>query len=253
LERAKLPSVTLWDSSPEIDDIGDFAFGIGPWLPSTYEVAANYARERLGAKTAAVIANEQEWSILVKNGFVDIFKRSGGVVVAEAVASTNESDYRTLLLKLVRSKPDVVYAPISSHLSVFFRQLRALGYRGKVITSDNLNDDVIKQAPESIEGVYQTMIATPQNAKLEKVKLLYTAKFHRPADMPIYYAWGYDSVYLLARAISRSNGDRVSVRQQLQETNYEGALGNISFTSEGSWPDKVSVFVVRQGQLVLAP
>jgi ABC-type branched-subunit amino acid transport system substrate-binding protein len=68
--------------------------------------------------------------------------------------------------------------------------------------------------------------------------------------MPIYYAWGYDGVQILARAIASSSGVRTSVRDTLQATRYTGALGDVSFTPQGSWQDEVSVFVVRSRELV---
>lgn len=35
LEKAKIPYLTLWDSAPAIEALGNFSFGIGPWLPSS--------------------------------------------------------------------------------------------------------------------------------------------------------------------------------------------------------------------------
>ncbi|RIL04741.1 MAG: hypothetical protein DCC75_12325, partial [Proteobacteria bacterium] len=56
LERAKLTNITLWDSAPEIEALGEYAFGIGPWLPGTYERSAEYAYRVLGSRRAAIIS-----------------------------------------------------------------------------------------------------------------------------------------------------------------------------------------------------
>lgn len=53
LERAKIPYLTLWDSAPEIEALGDYSFGIGPWLPATYELAAEFVFNRLNARRGA--------------------------------------------------------------------------------------------------------------------------------------------------------------------------------------------------------
>ena len=60
LERAKLPYLPLWDSAPAIEALGDFSFGIGPWLPASYELSAKFAFSSLKRKKAAVIATTAE-------------------------------------------------------------------------------------------------------------------------------------------------------------------------------------------------
>ena len=47
LERASLSYMTLWDSAPSIEQLGNFSFGIGPWLPATYELSAEFAFDNL--------------------------------------------------------------------------------------------------------------------------------------------------------------------------------------------------------------
>ena len=42
-EKNKIPVIALWDSSPELDGMGDFIFGIGPWTPSSGSVSAEFA------------------------------------------------------------------------------------------------------------------------------------------------------------------------------------------------------------------
>lgn len=66
----------------------------------------------------------------------------------------------------------------------------------------------------------------------------------------IYHAWGYDGVKLFADALARSSFTRESVRTELANgKGYDGALGIISFTPEGSWKMNVKMFQVKQGKL----
>jgi branched-chain amino acid transport system substrate-binding protein len=34
-EEAKTPVIVLWDSNPEIENLGEYQFAIGPWTPSS--------------------------------------------------------------------------------------------------------------------------------------------------------------------------------------------------------------------------
>lgn len=68
-ERRKVPLVCLWDSSPIIEQIGDYVFGIGTWTPSVGETVAKYMYTTLGIRRAAVINSVDEWSLEVSKSF----------------------------------------------------------------------------------------------------------------------------------------------------------------------------------------
>ncbi len=251
LETAHLPNITVWDSTPEIEAIGEYAFGIGPWLPSTYEVSAEFAAKELNAKTAATLATNSEWSLLVQSGFEKEFKSLGGKIIESNASSPTEADYRTPLLRALNKKPDVIYAPVTSHILTFFRQARQLGFKGPIITSDNLNEQEIELDKTVFEGVFQSLVTDPETENAHRLKKLYEETHNRPARMLIYYAWGYDGVGLLAEAIRKSTLTRESVGEQLRLLkDYPGALGNISFTPEGSWKMRVKMFRVADGRFV---
>jgi branched-chain amino acid transport system substrate-binding protein len=245
LEGAKMSYLTLWDSAPAIEALGDYSFGIGPWLPGTYELSADFARRSLKVTKAAIVATQAEWSLSVAEGFANHFAKLGGTVVSSVSTLPQESDFRAVLTKVLSTKPEVIYAPVTAHLIPFFRQLRQLGFKGPVITSDNLTEELLQQGNGVFDGVYQTMVADPENPEAETLKALYRAKFSKEPTMLAFYGWGYDGVRLMAEALRRSDGRRESLRQALISTKkFQGASGVISFTEEGSWPMPLNVFQV---------
>lgn len=77
-QKARIPSIALWDSSPEIDEMGEFIFSLGPCAPSTGETASAFGHTHLKAKTAVVINTVEEWSDYVSNYFIKDFESRGG-------------------------------------------------------------------------------------------------------------------------------------------------------------------------------
>lgn len=252
LERAKMSYLTLWDSAPAIERLGDYSFGIGPWLPSTYEVSAEFAFNHLKARTAAVVSSAQEWSLEVGKGFIEHFKALGGSVVSYQETLPSDSDFRTVLSRVIDARPEVVYAPVTAHLIPFFRQIRQLGFKGPIITSDNLTDELISQSSGVFEGAFQSMVADPETEEAQRLKVLYRRKFGREATMLAFHGWGYDGVRLAAEALRRSNLKRESVRDALLSLkNFPGAGGAITFSSEGSWRMPLKIFKIDSGKFKL--
>ena len=68
-ERAKIPLIVLWDSSPKLEALGEYTFGIGTWLPSSGEVSANFAKNQLKASKVAILNTNTEWSLDVSAAF----------------------------------------------------------------------------------------------------------------------------------------------------------------------------------------
>ena len=250
LERAKIPYLTLWDSAPEIEALGDYSFGIGPWLPATYELAAEFVFNRLNARRVAVIATNAEWSLGVAKGFKDKFQELGGASISYEEINPSDSDFRSLLTRVIRGNPEAIYAPITAHTIPFFKQLKQLGYAGKVITSDNITDQVIAQSDGALEGVMQTMASDPDNPEALHLKRLYKERFAKEPLMMVFHSWGYDGVRLMAHALKEHDLTGTPVRDcLLQIKRFRGATGEITFSEEGSWRSPLKVFEVRDGKL----
>ncbi len=252
LEKARVPYLTLWDSAPAIEALGDYSFGIGPWLPASYELSAEFAYTQIKRNKAAVITTTAEWSIGVGTGFIEHFKKLGGTILSYEETLPSDTDFRALLSRVLAKNPNVIYAPITAHLIPFFQQLRQLGYSGPVITSDNLTDELLAQGGSVFEGVFQTMVADPKSLEAERLKDLYRKKYEKEPKMLAFHGWGYDGVRLMVEALRRSDLTRESVREALLAVReFPGAGGTITFSGEGSWRMPIKVFTVRNGSLQL--
>lgn len=124
LQRSKIPVIHLWDASRDIEAMGEYIFGIGPWTPSAGEVSAKFAVSNLGAKTAVTFHINDPWSQLVADYFEKQFIALGGTVLKSYSFNPQDTDFRTCFSKARALKPDVIYSPIGDNIVPFYTQLR---------------------------------------------------------------------------------------------------------------------------------
>lgn len=251
LEKYGVPSMVLWDSTPELEAMGNYTFAIGPWAPSTYEVSARFARESLKASKAGVIATIEEWAQSVASGFERSFKAAGGNIVDRVDVNAGDADFRSIVSRIARRSPDVLYVPVNPHLEALVRQIREQGLTCPIITSDNITTALLRTNPKVFAGVYQSMVADPTGVETHELAKKYQARFGHPADLILFVGWGYDAVRLYANAMASGGFSRTSIRDALAHTrDFRGASGTITINPEGSSRMMASMFRIEEDTLV---
>lgn len=251
LVKAKVPALTLWDASEDIQKIGNYVFSIGLWTPSTGETAGRFARQNLGALTAVVFGAEDEWSIGAGDYFSKVFEAGGGKVLKRFTFNPDELDYRAAPNTVKALKPDVIYSTITLAFVPFFKQLRALRMETPIITSDILNDYHLSSDPALFERVYQTQATVPDSAATKKMVADFKQHFGRSCDQVQYVALGYDALNLLAKALAIGGDDASKVRDAIASTKaYPGASGEITFDAQGSAAKIAAVFQIKSAKFV---
>lgn len=253
-EKAKVPLITLWDTSPEIEDLGKYVFGIGVWAPSTSQVAVDYSLRDLKAKTAIVVATNGQWSLAVAQSFAKQFAKSGGRVIEEFTVNPSDVDFRTIATKIVKHNPDIIYAPLSDHQLPFWRQLHSSGYSGARITSDTLNQEIINEIGEISNGIFQTQVADPNNESTRKMLAAYKKRYNSNCEQIFLTALGYDGIHLSALAINKAkslNTEEIT-NQLYMIKDYLGAAGLTTINEDGSAIKSAGMFVVKDKRLIPA-
>ena len=261
LEQNKIPTVVLWDASPEIENLGEYLFSIGPWTPSCGEEASRFAIDELHAKTAVVIKNNEPWSEKVSRSFTETFEKNGGKILETFPINPDETEFRNLLLRLKSLAPNVIYSPIDFNMIAFYSQLKQLHVDAPVISSDVIADDQIQQAPQAFEGIYQTSLPAPKSEAFENLRKLYQAKYDRPLTMGWFVAAGYDGMSVVIEALRDSHvtdydakldvGAREKIKQAFYRIkNFPGATSVISFNDKGSSPQYEKTFKITSGKFV---
>jgi branched-chain amino acid transport system substrate-binding protein len=247
-QAAKIPSLALWDSSPQIDAMGEYIFAIGPWTPSDAEVSSRFAIEELKAHKAVVMNTVEHWSELVSDLFEKEFQKQGGSILGRYRQNPGDADFRAILAKIRASKPEVIYAPLASDVLAFHKQLKAAGITSPIISSGIITQEHIEQSGGTLEGVYQSQIADPSRPEMQKLAKLYRAKFGRDLSMAWYVATGFDAVNLYASAVRNGGANSEKIKDYLYTVkDFPGAAQSITISSGGSSPYFVSMFRVEKG------
>ncbi|CAN7304431.1 urea ABC transporter substrate-binding protein [Paenibacillus sp. LjRoot153] len=166
-------------------------------------------------------------------------KADGGTLVAEEYTPLGHTDYNTIISKIKKEKPDVVFNTLNGDSNVaFFKQLKDAG-----ITSKDLTTMSVSIAEEEVRGIgasvldghytawnyYQTT-DTPENKKFVEA---YKAKYgkDRVTDDPI--EAGYTAVYLWAEAVKKAGSfDVEKVKAAAKGIEWNSPEGKVAIDGE---------------------
>lgn len=179
-------------------------------------------------------------------------KAEGGTLVAEEYTPLGHTDYNTIISKIKKEKPDVVFNTLNGDSNVaFFKQLKDAG-----ITAKDLTTMSVSIAEEEVRGIgasvldghytawnyYQTT-DTPENKKFVEA---YKAKYgkDRVTDDPI--EAGYTAVYLWAEAVKKAGSfDVEKVKAAAKGIEWNSPEGKVTIDGENQHISKTA----RIGQI----
>ncbi len=247
-EEAQIPQVVLWDVNKDLEEIGEYTYGIGFSTEDAGQKVAQLLYNK-GAREVAVIRQLDEWSQLISDSFVKEFERLGGEVVVDESVTITTSDFRDVLLK--SKNTDAYFAPLISNLELLFKQSKEMGYKGIKSTGDGMTQEIVNLAPSASEGVY--FAQTDASGRLfEQLQEKYKAKYGDDSELAVFNALGYDGVMILAQAMEiAGNENPIAIHKALYEIKgFQGASGISTMTPEGSAAKKEALFVVEDGEIV---
>jgi len=207
---------------------------------------AHYAFER-GWKRAAIISTQQPWEMAKATAFEEEFRKIGGVTLIRVEPQPDIDNLRTESIKVLQSRPDVVFISTMVRYAVAARELRRLNYTGPKLVP-NIDQPRIMEAQGAAEGTVLAVLVEPSDWFKER----FGKRFNLPAT-PI-SAIAYDTVLLYAKAIEQSGTfEPTVVRKAILSLELEGASGRLRFDKEGGALRDPLLRVVRGENLVALP
>jgi len=204
-ERGVPISTGIGSADTLIMDIGECAFQVMMADTTQGAVAAQYAYEVLGYRTAYILlSTEFPYVENLPRYFEQTFERLGGEVIGEDTFLYLGGDYsaQATTLASLDTQPDVIYTSmIVPDTNLFLRQLRAAGVDAPVIGPDGFDNTGILDAGEVVEGVLFTTSALDYPGSIvEDFYNRYEAKTGKRPHVA-YYADSYDEIYMLKEII----------------------------------------------------
>ncbi|MCG0238442.1 MAG: ABC transporter substrate-binding protein [Firmicutes bacterium] len=216
--------------------------------PFQGQVAAKFALETLGARTAAVLYDKgNDYSVGLAESFRQHFEAGGGEVVAWEAYALTDTDFSAILTKVADAKPDLLYLPdYYQKVSLIGKQARAKGITATMMGGDGWDSSELDFA--TMAGGYFTNHYSPEDTRPEVQQFVtdYQAKYGSVPDALAVLA--YDATNILLEGIRRANSnDPDQIRQAIQNLKeFKAVSGQISFDENGN-PVKPAAILQVQG------
>ena len=196
---ATAPGVTLLDPEDESAGIRENVFRACFIDPFQGEKMAEYAAEKMGATTAAVIFETgNDYSEGLKNAFVEKCGELGVTVTNEEAYAAGDVDFKAQMTNIANSNPDVVFCPnYYEDDGTIITQARQVGYEGTFLGGDGWSGVADYASAEDLEGT----VYCSAYAGNEEFEAAYEAAYGE-AVPNMFAPLGYDAAMLMVNAIS---------------------------------------------------
>ena len=218
-------------TSPDIQPAGDYIF----------RTAINDAQLGVdtgntlwvdGIRKLATISESTDYAEGARRTTVARFEELGGEVVARESYTSDITDFRTQLTKMLGAEPEAIYLASQGEFSggTIIKQARELGYDGPIYTeSVAVGPEALEIAGEAATGVKGIVPSNDLGTEVGKRFLNnFEARFGAAASLPWFQASAYDDVYIAAECLGQTGDDQDSAgfRDCLYGLTWSGAIGN---------------------------
>jgi len=226
-QENKMPVVIIAASAPALT-AGDYIFRIYPSDSLQGKYQAEYLYNDLGKRKVAIVYVKNDWGQGLHDVFVQRFEELGGKVVADESVLQDQTDMRTVIMKVKASDPDAIVAPLYVVTGLaFVKQAKDAGIDVPMIGGDSFGTPDFYSKPEADGMMFTTAnIATPDDFK-KTIE-------DRGGTMNIITPLGYDAVKIYAQVMREAGTEKSAVKDALSKGAFSGISSpTISFDSNG--------------------
>lgn len=254
LARAQLPQLSQTASHPDFVGISPFQFRNITTQAYEGPFVARWAAGN-GVRRVAVICIQNDWGQSVAQGFNTAFQAGGGTITSTEFFNPGNREFRSILTKIQRERPDAVY------LGMFYedgaavlQQRRQLAMRMPFYATSSLYEPRLIELAgvPAAEGLFLATSFMPTNPD-PRVQA-FVAEHMRRFDMEpnAFSAQAFDAVNIMLEAVARAAPDvtRARLRDELAATrDFPGVTGTTSFDPQTREPSKtLARMQVREGR-----
>ncbi|MBI5881355.1 ABC transporter substrate-binding protein [archaeon] len=232
-EAAKVLTISQVSSNPSITDAGDYIFRVYPSDSYEGSIAAQFAKDTLGAKKVAILYCQGDWCVGLKDEFKKTFVANGGTIVAEEAYEQASRDLRSQLTKIKAKNADTLYFIGYTEASIVgLKQIEELGMTEKILGGDAWDDPKIwTDAGSAGDGAIYLTPSSPVSDAF-KAKLKSTIGLE---EVTLGVPQSYDSVKLVAQLMRQFGTDSTVLKDALYDLDYNGVSGRIQFDQNGDF------------------
>lgn len=253
-EEARVLVISPSATSPKITEAGEFIFRTAPSDAFAGRVAAEYAYQKLGKKTAAVISETTDYAQGLREVFTKVFEELGGDVVVDETFNTRETDFSTALIKVKAANPDIIYLlPQTPAPGVqLVKQIAAQDITTQLLTAEVLiGRDIVAENAALMEGLIGIESYFNENGPKTKAFLAqYKTDSGKEPAFPFFMANMHGQFFLIKDGIEQVGLDTEKLRDWLTGLeNWEGTMGTLSLDEKGEPLLDYAVKQTKDGKL----
>lgn len=225
------PDITV---DPKTERTRDYLFRACFTDPYQGRVMADFARKRLGMKTAVILVdNASDYSKGLAEFFKQEFEAKGGTVLLEEAYMARDVDFKPILTKAAAQRPDMLFVPgYYQEVGLILRQSREMGMMQPILGGDGWDSDKLAEIAgvPNMRNVYFCNHYSPadDDPKLQDFVNRYEARYGMKPDS--FAVTAYDAASLAIEAIRASGSAKPETvaKALTQIRGFEGISGRIT-------------------------
>jgi branched-chain amino acid transport system substrate-binding protein len=249
-----VPMISPTSTNPAVTLVGNYIFRACFIDPFQGFVAAKFAYNDLGKKTAAVIYDSgNDYTKGLAEVFRDEFTKMGGKITAFESYAAGTSDFNAQLVKIKATNPDVLFIPnYYNDAGLIAKQAREMGIKAIFLGGDGWDSpDLFKIGGKAIEGGFfvNHFSKDSQLPAAKKFVADYKAKYNKDPDALA--ALAYEAAMITGDAIKRAkSSDPKAIRDAMEKTNLETLTGVVKFDQNRNPVKGAVILECKDGQAV---
>ena len=225
-------------------------------------VVADFAYNKLKAKTGATIHDESPYADGLAAVFRQVFEKLGGKITNNEAIQSSDRDFKPVLNSIAQNKPDFLYFPdFNPACALIVKQASAIAGLSKTALAGSDGCAAPEYVKVGGKETYGTWSSSPDITAQTTRNAFYGQEFlpayqkqfgERPIS--VFNAHAYDAFNILAEAVKRAGKDdggtltipRTKLKDELFKTsNYNGLSGTLSCTPLGDCATQASIAVYK--------
>ena len=253
IHEAGLSMISSANTSPTLTETDPDKGGV--WQPGYYRtahndlfqgrLAAEYAYDQLGARTAATIHDGSPYADSLQQVMADTFTSMGGRITFQGAVNVGDTEMLPILIEISTDPPDVLFYPIfQPEVNFITNQIQDVAELDSTIlmaADAAFSADIMENTGDSVLGLYLTsplVVGAKYDDLLEKW-------INKYGDLPpsAFHAHSYDATTMLLQAIEKvalddGSGNLLVGKQAIRDAltaidGFDGITGNLSCSSTG--------------------
>ena len=230
--------------------------------PFQGEKMADYAYNKVGAKTAAILYESgSDYSEGLKDAFVAKAEELGLNVVATEAFASGDKDFNAQMTKIAGTNPDVVFMPIYyGEAGLAITQGRQAGMKAVVLGGDGFGGICEYASAEDLEGTVYCSGYAPGTESVAQFEKDYCATYQVDAVPNMFAPLAYDAAMLMCNALAAAEAKgleagsdeyKQAVIDALAATSgVEGITGSYTFNETNDPVKSAAMIAVQAGKEV---